>query len=123
MDLYLENNQELLKTSSKTAHHLEQQAEKVVNARKCLLELRMHGLLGCFVVNTNTDPSLTLPTKNITPFIQQQLLRAGIFAFSRENFIFIAPPLIITKEEVDSVLDTIDSELSKVDSLYYQHLN
>ena len=120
---YLENNQELLKTSSNTAHYLKRQVTQLVNDHRCLLDLRMHGLLGCFVVNTETDPSLPLPAKNMTLLIQQQLMHAGIFAFSRESFIFIAPPLIITKEEVDSVLETISSELSKVDTLYYQHLN
>ena len=123
LDLYLENNQELLKTSEYTAQYLKELSTELVSTHHCLLELRIHGLLGCFVINTETDPTLDFDLQNITLLIQQQLMKAGIFAFSRENFIFIAPPLIITKTEIQSILEIISIELRKVDDLYFQHLN
>jgi taurine--2-oxoglutarate transaminase len=40
-----------------------------------------------------------------------------LYAFSRFNMLWVCPPLIITKEELDHGLDLIDEGLTLVDGL------
>ena len=42
----------------------------------------------------------------------------GMFTFVRWNWIFIAPPLIITKEEIDEGLKIISQVLEIADEYY-----
>ena len=46
--------------------------------------------------------------------IAGRLLMSGIYAYYYKNNLFVAPPLIITKEEADYALDIYDRTLSKI---------
>jgi len=45
-----------------------------------------------------------------------ELYRNGIFTFVRWNFIFLAPPLVVTKEELDDAFARLDKALDLADS-------
>jgi taurine--2-oxoglutarate transaminase len=52
--------------------------------------------------------------------IASKLLELGLSTIVRWNFIFIAPPLIITKSQVDEGLKIISEALQIADSYYEQ---
>lgn len=53
--------------------------------------------------------------KKVMPYIQSLLLERGFSAMGRENNITLAPPLIITKEQLEEELPKLDEVLSIVD--------
>ncbi|MFW6344320.1 MAG: aminotransferase class III-fold pyridoxal phosphate-dependent enzyme, partial [Sediminispirochaetaceae bacterium] len=55
--------------------------------------------------------------KNVAGDIMKRLIADGIYMFCKWDYMFIAPPLIITKEEIDESVAKIDKVLDYVDTL------
>lgn len=51
--------------------------------------------------------------------VNAKLLELGLFTFVRWNFIFTAPPLCITKEQMDESFDIISKAIEMVDEQCY----
>ena len=51
--------------------------------------------------------------------VTSKLRELGMFTYCKWNFIFIAPPLIATKEEIDEGVDIISKALSLADEFYH----
>ena len=49
--------------------------------------------------------------------IVQSLIRKGFYTYSHENMIIVAPPLIITKEQLLEAMDILDGVLGEVDAM------
>ena len=47
----------------------------------------------------------------------KKLYELGLYLFAKWDFIFIAPPLIITEEQIDESVNKIDKALEYADSL------
>ena len=50
--------------------------------------------------------------------IVKELKCRGFFTYSHENVIMVAPPLIITEEQIDEELAKLDEVLTIVDEKY-----
>ena len=48
--------------------------------------------------------------------VNAKLLELGLFTFVRWNYIFTAPPLCITKDEMDEGLDIISKAIAVADA-------
>lgn len=88
-------------------------------------DFRNTGLLGCIELVRNRYTKKPLVEWNAKPADSEPTLRMaakirelGMFTFVRWNFIFIAPPLIITEAEVDEGLDIISQAISIADEYY-----
>jgi taurine--2-oxoglutarate transaminase len=82
-------------------------------------------LLGCIelVKNRETKEPITpwnaLPKDmEITNKIVAKIRELGLFTFVRWNYIFIAPPLIITREQVDEGMEIISEAIAIADRYY-----
>jgi len=50
--------------------------------------------------------------------VAAKILELGMYTFVRWNMIFIAPPMIITKEQIDEGLEIISEAISIADKYY-----
>ncbi len=85
-------------------------------------DFRNTGLLGCIelVKNRKTKEPVTpwnaKPDQmEVTNKMAAKIRELGMFTFVRWNYIFIAPPLIINKDQVDEGLDIISQAISIAD--------
>lgn len=102
--------------------YLEQQVEKLIEKHPSIGDFRNTGLLGCIELVKNRDTKEPTTPWNAKPSEMEPTLRMmakvrelGMFTFVRWNWIFIAPPLTITKEEMDQGLDIISQAISIAD--------
>lgn len=113
--------EKVLKTGKVLGDILEELKEKHI----CIGEVRYIGLFSAIelVKNRETREALvpfTADKEGVMAGIIGKLRAEGFFTYSHENNIIVAPPLIITEEELreamvimDKVLDTVDSQLEK----------
>ncbi|MFB6306570.1 MAG: aminotransferase class III-fold pyridoxal phosphate-dependent enzyme [Flavobacteriales bacterium] len=88
-------------------------------------DYRMTGLLGCveLVKNRDTKEPVTpwnAPADKMEPTTRMaaKIRELGMFTFVRWNWIFIAPPLCITEEEIDKGLGIIEEAVKIADEYY-----
>lgn len=74
-------------------------------------DIRGIGLMIC--IELVEDKLNKEPYQNMDA-LQESLIKKGIFAFLEENWIMFIPPLIITKEEVDSVIERTEEAIKHV---------
>lgn len=87
----------------------------------CVGEIRQIGLFsameivkdeaGTPIVSFNNDP------EGIMPKIIGMLMQEGFFTYAHENMIVVAPPLIITEEELRAGMAIMDKILASVDKM------
>ena len=88
-------------------------------------DFRNTGLLGCIelVKNKQTKEPVTpwnasADKMEVTNRMAAKVRELGMFTFVRWNWIFIAPPLCITKEEIDEGIEIISQVISIADEYY-----
>ncbi len=54
---------------------------------------------------------------NVSSGLLKRLYEMGLHLFAKWDFIFIAPPLIITRDEIDEAVSILDEALEYTDSL------
>ena len=87
---------------------------------------RNTGLLGCIELVKNRETKEPITEWNAsangmeaTNKMAAKIRELGMFTFVRWNWIFIAPPLNISKEEVDEGLKIISQTITIADELCY----
>ena len=86
-------------------------------------DFRNTGLIGCIELVKNRDTQEPMAPWNAKPEqmevmnqVAKEIKDLGMFTFVRWNFIFIAPPLIITEEQIDEGLNIISQAISIADA-------
>ena len=120
IDIY--DSDGLFANTIKMGKYIEEQIEKMKDKHPSIGDFRNTGLLGCIelVKNRKTKEPVTpwnaKPDKmEVTNKIAAKLKELGMFTFVRWNYIFVAPPLIINKDEVDEGLDILSKAISIAD--------
>lgn len=113
----------LIENAAKMGAYIEQQVEKMKQNHPCIGDFRNTGLLGCIEVVKNRKTKEPMAPWNAGPSdmeimnkVAAKISELGMFTFVRWNFIFIAPPLCITQEEVDEGLEIISKALTVADA-------
>ena len=95
---------------------------KLIEKHPSIGDWRNTGMLGCLELVKNRETKEPLAPFNASPSEMHMMnkvvgkLRAlGMFTYSKWNYIFVAPPLIAKKEEIDEGLDIISKTLSVAD--------
>ncbi|MEQ8302814.1 MAG: aminotransferase class III-fold pyridoxal phosphate-dependent enzyme [Cyclobacteriaceae bacterium] len=124
VNIYESDN--LFDNTMKMGKYIEDQIEKMKDKHPSIGDFRNTGLLGCIelVKNRKTKEPVTpwnaKPDQmDVTNKMAAKIRELGMFTFVRWNYIFVAPPLIINKEQVDEGLDIISQAISIAD----QHCN
>ena len=112
----------LLDNAVKMGNYIEQQVECLKEKHPSIGDFRNTGLLGCIelVKNRRTKEAITpwnarSSEMDITNQIAVKIRDLGMFTFVRWNWIFVAPPLIVTEKQIDEGLSIISQALKIAD--------
>jgi len=124
-NLNIMQEENMVDNAAAMGQYIEQVVEQLESKHPSIGDFRNTGLLGCIelvkdrktkepTVPWNAKPQHAEPTQRIAKAIRD----AGMFTFVKWNFIFIAPPLIITKNQIDEGFEIISKALQIADEYY-----
>ncbi len=120
LNIYEDEN--LIENAREMGKYIEEKVEVMKSLHPCIGDFRNTGLLGCLELVKNRESKEPLAPFNAKPHemevmnnVASKIRELGMYAFVRWNYVFIAPPLTITKEEVDEGLRIISQALNIAD--------
>lgn len=112
----------LVNNAAEMGSYLESRVELLKEKHPSIGDFRNTGLLGCFELVKNRETKEPVTPWNASPNDMEatnrmaaRIRELGMFTFVRWNWIFVAPPLNITKQEIDEGLETISAAISIAD--------
>lgn len=118
-------DENMVANAAKMGLYVEQEVEKLKEKHPSIGDFRNTGLLGCIELVKNRDTKEPVTPWNAKPHEMEATLKMaakirelGMFTFVRWNWIFIAPPLCVTTEQVDEGLDIVSQAVSIADEYY-----
>lgn len=115
----------LVERAAETGRYIDAEVEKLKEKHPSIGDFRNTGLLGCIELVKNRETKVPVTPWNAKPHEMEVTLKMakkirelGMFTFVRWNWIFIAPPLNVRKEEVDEGLDIISQAIAIADAYY-----
>ena len=120
LKIYEEDN--LIEHASSMGNYIDEQVELLKQEHPSIGDFRNTGLLGCIELVKNKESKEPLAPFNAKPDemiimnkVAAKIKELGMYTFVRWNYIFIAPPLCITKEQVDEGLQIISEAIKIAD--------
>lgn len=117
LDIYEQDN--LIDRAAEMGKYLDSQVELMKAKHPSIGDWRNTGLLGCFELVKNRKTKEPMCAWNGSSAVMQQVaakIRAlGMFTFVKWNFVFVAPPLCISQEELNKGLEIISEALQIAD--------
>ena len=124
LDIYEEEN--LIENAAEMGRYAEARVAAMMKHHPSIGDFRTTGLLGCIELVKNRKTKEPMAPWNAAPKdmavmnqVAAKLRELGMYTFVRWNMIFVAPPLTITRDEMDEGLDIISQAISIDD----QHVN
>jgi taurine--2-oxoglutarate transaminase len=125
-NLKIIEEEDLVNKAAQMGSYIEVEVEKLKEKHPSIGDFRNTGLLGCIelVKNRKTkEPTTPWNAKpqdmEATNRMAAKVRELGMFTFVRWNWIFIAPPLNVSKEEVDEGLKIISQVIAIADEYCY----
>lgn len=122
--IYEEDN--LIDRAAEMGKYLESRIEEMKKIHPSIGDFRNTGLLGCLELVKNRETKEPMAPFNAKPDemvvmnkVAAKIKELGMYTFVRWGYIFIAPPLIITKEEMEEGLAIISEALKIADEATY----
>ncbi|MBA2744876.1 MAG: aminotransferase class III-fold pyridoxal phosphate-dependent enzyme, partial [Flavisolibacter sp.] len=120
--LKIYEEEKLIENAASMGRYLDQQVAKLMEKHPSIGDWRNTGLLGCLELVKDRKTKEPMAPFNAKPEemvvmnkVAAKIRELGMYTFVRWNYIFIAPPLIITKEQMDEGLEIISQALSIAD--------
>lgn len=118
-------DEKMVENAAAMGRYMEERVEEMKKVHPSIGDFRNTGLLGCIelVKNRETKEPLTpwnaKPTEmEATNRIMASIQANGMYTFVRWNWIFTAPPLCITKDQIDEGLEIIGKAIAIADEYY-----
>ncbi len=112
----------LVEKAAQMGKYIEAEVEKLKEKHPSIGDFRNTGLLGCIELVKNRETKEPITPWNAKPNqmeatnrMASKIRELGMFTFVRWNWIFIAPPLNVSKEEVDEGLAIISQAIAIAD--------
>lgn len=112
----------LIENTVVMGNYMNDQLEKMKQKHPSIGDWRNTGLLGCIELVKNKDTKEPMAPFNAKPDemvvmnkVAAKLKELGLYTFVRWNYIFVAPPLCITKEQIDEGLAIISEAIKIAD--------
>jgi len=125
--LQIYEDEHLIENAAVMGTYIEQQVALMQQQHPSIGDFRNTGLLGCIELVKNRATKEPMARFNasaeemaVMNKVAARLKQLGMYAFVRWNYVFIAPPLCITKEQVDEGLAMISDAISIADEAYVQ---
>ena len=116
---------QLIDRAREMGAYIDQQVATLSTKHPSIGDFRNTGMLGCIELVKNRQTREALVPWNAKPEqmkvtldMAAKIRALGMFTFVRWNYIFIAPPLTISKSEIDEGMDIISQTVELADALY-----
>jgi len=120
--LKIYEDEHLIENAAVMGEYVTQRVEAMKQEHPSIGDFRTTGLLGCIELVKNRTTKEPMAPFNAKPEemaimnkVAGKLKELGMYAFVRWNYVFIAPPLCVTKEEMDEGLAIISEALKIAD--------
>jgi taurine--2-oxoglutarate transaminase len=117
LNIYEEDN--LVENAAEMGVYMDAQAELMKAKHPSIGDWRNTGLLGCFEIVKNRETKEPMaPWNGTSPVMSEvaaKIRELGMFTFVKWSFIFVVPPLCITKEEIDEGLNILSQAIAIAD--------
>ena len=120
LKIYEDDN--LIENAATMGKYMNEQLEKLKQKHPSIGDWRNTGLLGCIELVKNRKTKEPMAPFNAKPDemmvmnkVAAKIKELGMYTFVRWSYIFIAPPLIVTKEQIDEGLAIISEAISIAD--------
>ncbi len=120
LKIYEDDN--LIENAVEMGKYMDSRIEELKKKHPSIGDWRNTGLLGCLELVKNRKTKEHIAPFNAKPDemevmnkVAAKIRELGMYTFVRWGFVFIAPPLCITKEQVDEGLEIISQALSIAD--------
>ena len=117
----------LMENTVAMGKYMNAQVEKLKQKHSSIGDFRNTGLLGCIELVKNRKTKEPLAPFNAKPDemtvmnkVAATIKDLGMYTFVRWNFIFVAPPLCVTKEQIDQGLAIISEAIAIADKEYVE---
>ncbi|MBK8443473.1 MAG: aminotransferase class III-fold pyridoxal phosphate-dependent enzyme [Sphingobacteriales bacterium] len=124
LNIYEDEN--LIENAAAMGKYVDEQVEMLKQKHRCIGDFRNTGLLGCLEIVKNRDTKEPMAPFNaklsemaVMNQVAAKIKELGMYTFVRWNYVFIAPPLCITREQIDEGLAIISQALSIADAHCY----
>jgi taurine--2-oxoglutarate transaminase len=121
--LQIYEDEDLISNAVNMGRYIESRVEDMKQRHPSIGDFRNTGLLGCIELVKNRETREPMAPFNAKPEemgvmnkVAAKLKELGMYTFVRWNYIFIAPPLTITREQVDEGLAMIEEAVSIADN-------
>lgn len=120
LKIYEEDN--LIENAEAMGRYLDSRIEEMKQKHPSIGDWRNTGLLGCLELVKNRKTKEPMAPFNAKPDemtvmnkVAAKIKELGMYTFVRWGYVFIAPPLIVTKEQIDEGLEIISEALKIAD--------
>ncbi len=124
LKVYEEDN--LIENAGNMGKYLDQRVAEMKTKHASIGDWRNTGLLGCIELVKNRETKEPMAPFNAKPDemkvmnqVAAKIRALGMYTFVRWNYIFIAPPLIITRQQIDEGLAIISEAIEIADAEVY----
>ena len=124
LSIYEDEN--LIENTRNMGKYVEEQVELLAKKHVSIGDFRNTGLLGCIELVKNRETKEPMAPFNAKPNemvvmnqVAAKIRELGMYTFVRWNYIFIAPPLCITREQIDEGLNIFSQAISIADAHCY----
>jgi taurine---2-oxoglutarate transaminase len=120
LQVYEDDN--LIAHAAQMGKYVNTRMEALKQKHKSVGDWRNTGLLGCFEIVKNRDSKEPMAPFNAKPDemtvmnkVAAKIRELGMYSFVRWSYIFVAPPLIVTKEQIDEGMAIISEAIAIAD--------
>ena len=117
LKIYEDDN--LIEHAAAMGRYIDKKMEELKKKHECIGDWRNTGLLGCMELVKDRKTKEPMAPFNAKPEemvvmnkIAAKIRELGMYTFVRWSYIFIAPPLIVTEEQIDEGLNIISEAIS-----------
>ena len=121
--LKIYEDENLVENAAAMGRYIEQRVEEMKAKHPSIGDFRNTGLLGCIELVKNRGTKEPMAPFNAKPDemtvmnkVAGKLRELGMYTFVRWSYVFIAPPLCVTKEQIDEGLEMISEAIRIADA-------
>ena len=121
--LKIYEDENLIENAKEMGEYIDEQVELLKTKHPSIGDWRNTGLLGCIELVKNRKTKEPMAKFNARPDemtvmnkVAAKIRELGMYTFVRWNYIFIAPPLCITKEQIDEGLSIVSEAIFIADN-------
>jgi taurine--2-oxoglutarate transaminase len=123
LDIYEKEN--LVNRAVEMGKYIDQSVEKLKAKHPSIGDFRNTGMLGCIELVKNRQTKEAMAPYNAKPSemgpmnkVAAKIRDLGMFTFVKWNYIFVAPPLTITKDQIDEGMGILSAAIAIADQDY-----